>query len=117
MTKQRLDEILAKGGATLTKTLEYAKIDSGYLVSIPSQYAKVLTINDDYDTMIKAVKDMTNEINVDGCGAYVGLWVNEGKLYVDLSVNFASLDTTLAVAKEFNQKAIWDVVLDKAIEL
>ena len=117
MTKQRLDEIIARGGASLTKTLEYATIDSGYLVSVPSKYAKVLTINDDYDMMIKSIEDMTNEINVDGLGAYVGLWVNDGKLYIDLSIQFHSKGVAINIGRHFNQKAVWDVALDKAIEL
>lgn len=117
MTKQRLDEIIARGGASLTKALEYAILDSGYLVSVPSKYAKVLTINDDYDMMIKSIEDMTNEINVDGLGAYVGLWVNDGKLYIDLSVQFNDRQVAINIGREFKQKAIYDVALDKAIEL
>jgi hypothetical protein len=117
MTKQRLDEIIAKGGASLTKTLEYATIKSGYLVSVPSKYAKVLTIKDDYDMILPSIEQMTNEINVDGLGAYVGLWVDEGKLYIDLSIQFNDRQVAINVGREFKQKAIYDVALDKVIEL
>jgi hypothetical protein len=117
MTKERLDEMMTKGGATLTKALEYAKIKDGYLVSVPSRFAKVLTTDTDYATILKAMQDISTEINVDGLGAYVGLWVNDGKLYIDLSVQFNDRQVAMNVGREFNQKAIWDVALDKEIKL
>jgi hypothetical protein len=63
------------------------------------------------------MQDISTEINVDGLGAYVGLWVNDGKLYIDLSVQFNDRQVAMNVGREFNQKAIWDVALDKEIKL
>ena len=117
MTKERLDGIIARGGATLTKALEYATIKKGYLVSVPSRYTKVLTTDTDYATILKAMEDIATEINVDGLGAYVGLWVDQGKLYIDLSIQFNDKGVAINIGREFKQKAIWDVALDKAIEL
>jgi hypothetical protein len=67
--------------------------------------------------ILPSIEQMTNEINVDGLGAYVGLWVDEGKLYIDLSIQFNDRQVAINIAREFKQKAIYDVALDKAIEL
>jgi hypothetical protein len=117
MTENQLKTIILRGGANLNKSLEVVNVSKGYLVSVPSKFAKVLTIDTDYATMLKAMQDMSTEINVDGLGAYVGLWVDEGKLYIDLSINFNDRQVALNIAREFNQKAIWDATLDKSIKV
>jgi hypothetical protein len=117
MTENQLKTIILNGGASLNKQLEVVSVNTGYLVSIPSKYTKVLTIDTDYATMLKAMQDMSSEINVDGSGAYVGLWVNDGKLYIDLSINFNDLQVALNIAREFKQIAIWDAVNGKEIKI
>ena len=117
MTENQLKTIILRGGANLNKSLEVVNVSKGYLVSVPSKFAKVLTIDTDYATMLKAMQDMSTEINVDGLGAYVGLWVDEGKLYIDLSINFNDRQVALNIAREFKQKAIYDVALDKSIKV
>lgn len=45
---------------------------------------------------------------ITGDDKFVGTWVNDGKLYLDVSVNIADKDTAIALAKSSNQLAIWD---------
>lgn len=40
--------------------------------------------------------------------AYIGLWVNDFYLYFDLSIYVYDKKTALKIAKNYNQKAIFD---------
>ena len=47
----------------------------------------------------------------------VGLWANEGKTYMDLSVTFPDEDMAKEVGRKFNQMAIYDLKNQQEIEI
>lgn len=49
----------------------------------------------------------------------VGTWVNEkdGNVYLDVSTGFNDKEKAIAQAKEWNQLAIYDTVLDETIDI
>lgn len=47
---------------------------------------------------------------------FIGTWVNDGKLYLDVSVNVSDRDEAIALAKAGNQLAIWDCANQIEIE-
>ena len=52
-----------------------------------------------------------------GVGNYLGTWLNEGKVYLDVSVNFATLNEAVRFGKENRQKAIFSLNSNKEIAL
>ena len=49
--------------------------------------------------------------------AYVGIWEESGKVYLDLTEHVADLDDAVQSGKRRNQKAIWDIVKNEPIHL
>lgn len=112
-----LKTILANGGATLTKDKKDAILHNGYMVSIPNLWTRVLTIDTDYDTIEKAIDDMSKIVIPNA--SYVGIWVDttKGLIYIDESFNYLDKGTALAVAKEKGEKAIYDIERGESIYL
>jgi hypothetical protein len=51
-----------------------------------------------------------NEILKDDLYDSLGLWIDkQNTIFVDANINFYNLDYALNIAKECNQKAIWDI--------
>jgi hypothetical protein len=52
-------------------------------------------------------------------GTYLGVWTDpdDGKRYYDMTVHIETLDYALAKAKEWDQKAIWDIANNMAISV
>ena len=48
---------------------------------------------------------------------YVGIWINDNKVYFDTSTHWSNLAFALIEGMVNNQKAIWDFKQDAAIEL
>lgn len=48
---------------------------------------------------------------------HVGKWTSDGKIYIDISVHINSLENALLVGRHNNQKAIWDIANNQAINL
>jgi len=48
---------------------------------------------------------------------YYGVWVDEGKVYFDVSVNLQSLDQATKIGKVKKQIAIWDLNKNEEIKL
>lgn len=109
MVKKMLNKeyILENGGATLDFMGEIKNFDFGYMVS-----KKGCELVVDFDTL----NDYTfNAIvrgymyNVFGSQVdFVGLWLDNGKLYFDVSTLVRNLDDALQLGKSNEQLAIFD---------
>ena len=47
----------------------------------------------------------------------LGLWENQGKLYIDVSINYQDLETAKSFGKANEQLAIWDLKNNKEIKI
>lgn len=121
MGKELLEFISENGGITLEpKSLEPVKFSDGYQVSV----LDILTLNtqnmgeqDLWDVLQiarrKAIEHEHDRKNV----VYIGLWVDNGLLYVDLSVRIEALSDAVFVAREKQQKAIYSWYDGKSLDV
>lgn len=114
MDLKKIKTIVSNGGATLdAKAFKDAKVSNGYMVGIKGE---VLNLSDlFYD--IKAITTTYMLSYIASEKDFIGYWVNDNKLYIDLSQNILNLDDAKALGKAHNQKAIWDVVNNCEITL
>lgn len=109
MTKELLQHLDAQGGATLNTNLEHADLNHGYMVSLQG-YEKKLNPNDLTQVLLNEHKDKAQSL-----GGYVGLWLEDNILYLDISKVHYSYQVAIYNAKKNNQKAIYDLANKKTI--
>jgi hypothetical protein len=99
---KKLAKILEKGGATLSKNGKLANFKKGFQVSTVDKYQiKLSNINE----ILQAVNGLFVGL---ADGEYVGLWVDAGLVYVDISKKYQSFDYAMAIAKIYDQLSIYD---------
>jgi len=95
-------------GFTVKPNLDYPR--GGYLVGTGIQEKHFNEKN------LGTVRNHINQIfNSIGENHYIGGWRDENVCIVEISKQFDSLDEALKFGRENNQKAIWDVSLQKEI--
>ena len=87
---------------------------TGYMVAKPPEFGIIVDAVDFNDPvkgpkilsgyMKKQKKDLATGKN------YLGTWLSDGKVYLDVSENIQSKSTATRMGRERNQKEIWDVV-------
>ena len=99
-------------GVTLDLKGEPLKADTGYLVSI-KDYESIINQNLINENSLNLIiqKMITESPN----NAYIGLWQNKAKLYLDYSVLIQDKKKALKFAKDNEQLAIFDVKNNKEI--
>ena len=103
----KLKDIKLNNGATLDKQgnpMAYAK---GYQVS-----EKDLLIIPAYKLTKKQLIKMLNELADGKC---LGVWIDQGKAYIDHSVRFTNKRQALEYGKAHNQISIWNWKAGEAI--
>lgn len=110
MEKQTLSEILKKGGATLDAQGNQVNYLKGYQVSFKDLYKIKL---EHFDEILQKVNKALNE----SAGACVGLWVDDGFIYIDYSKKIDDLQDALTFGKLNNQLSIFDWSTKKCIFL
>ena len=105
-----LNKIIKKGGATLSiKTLKSVDYSDGYMVGVAGILRDVKNINHRQRVEIKKeILAMAQSFKTSSKNYHIGLWVNKGKLYIDLSLKIDNLMDAMEVGYNANQKAIWD---------
>jgi hypothetical protein len=108
-----VETVRANGGGTL-HAITGQTPSRGYMVGVGSDRAEIVPgeILDSLNATGHTIKAFTKQ-HADLLGLpdyYLGLWLNAGKLYLDVSQNI--LDATLAILAGIrrDQIAIWDVV-------
>ena len=108
-----LETAIANNGISYSISTGNYNVTTGYMVSIQGQEWKVSTIND--DILKFYVKHHLNELwDKD---RFLGIWLNKGQWYLDVSVNVEDLDEALRLGKNNNQIAIWDCAKAEEIRL
>ena len=111
MKKQTLLNIIKKGGATLNYKGRQVSYATGYQVSLKDLYIFDLK---DIDAILKAINEQLDKLSLNG---HLGLWVDEGKMYIDLSFNISRFDRAITIGKLNNQLSIFDWASKKCIFL
>ena len=108
-----LETAIANKGISYSISTGNYNVTTGYMVSIQGQEWKVSTIND--DILKFYVKHHLNELWDED--RFLGIWLNKGQWYLDVSVNVEDLDEALRLGKNNNQIAIWDCAKAEEIRL
>lgn len=111
MKINELQEIIKNGGATLNSNGENVHFVRGYQVSKKDCYTlEVRNVN----KILKAVNGLLSTITA---GEFVGLWVDCGKIYIDISERVERLSVALPLGLARKQKSIFDWCLSRCISL
>ena len=114
MELEDIKKIIKNGGETLTKDLKKASLNNGYMVSLEGAESQVKS--DDYNAIEKAIEEK-QEIIQDRDNLYIGLWLDGGIMYIDLSINIKDKVEALEFGKKNKQLAIYDLVNNDSIYL
>lgn len=109
MKLQTLKQIIKNGGATLNKAGEAVNFGSGYQVSKKDCY--ILNINNTAE-VLNAINKLLNTIKAD---EFAGIWIEDGKAYIDISIKIDFLPDALKLGKELKQISIFDWNTKKCI--
>ena len=111
--REILEEAIKNGGATLhAKSMKSANYKTGYMVSVMD--FKTIVLNYEQDILEALEEAQVKALALNTC---VGLWIDEGKIYIDFSKNFEELEEALEFAKANKQLAIWDIANNSSIYL
>lgn len=111
MKLSELKKIIENGGATLNSNGASVQFERGYQVSKKDCY----TLNvSNVRRVLRAVNSLLNSIE---SGEFVGLWVDSGLVYIDISERIPRLADALRLGIERKQKSIFDWCLSRCIGL
>lgn len=102
MKKQTLIEILKNGGATLTSKGIQKNYKIGYQVSFKDLH--IININNINEILEKVNNAIENANKND----FVGLWVDNGLVYIDYSKRFLDLQNAIDYGTAKKQISIFD---------
>lgn len=112
LTRELYDEILKNGGLTLDKNFEKIDKKTGFMVSVEGferrldkfTYEDIKAVADEYKSLLK------------GC-LYLGFWIDDGALYIDISKWFRDKSEALKFGKQNKQIAIFDLRTNESIRV
>lgn len=106
MKKNNIDikKIILEGGATLNKYGEDFVSNNGFMVSVFGAEFKTT----DEGTAKSKIEEYLEKIQTEE-GLFVGVWVDEGEVYIDLSIHIMDYNEALEVARNNKQKAIFNL--------
>ena len=99
--QQIKSHVSAHGGATLTPSLDNANIKKGYMVSL-NGYETITTIKELTSEALTEYKHIAEQQ-----GGYIGLWLDDNKLYIDISIKVDNFIKALYTARMNQQLAIY----------
>ena len=111
--------VLANSGATFSLSGEMVTFDSGYAVSLDGLGVHTKLEGFSPCNLVRTVNDLIRKVDglADPATTFVGAWVDNGNIYIDVSiiVRFDKRDEAIRKAVANNQIAIFDYKADKAI--
>lgn len=111
MNKIDIQNIIKNGGATLNKSGACVDFSRGYQVSKRDCYTlSAENVND----ILTAVNELLEAITA---GEFVGPWLNNGLIYIDISERVERLSAAISMGIEHKQKSIFDWCLSRCIRL
>lgn len=103
---QILSKVIKNGGLTLDNKGNEVTKERGYMVSLQG-YEVTLALND-HNAMAKLAYELQAKLTQAWRGVFIGLWIDQGKLYIDLSEYFVEYGDAIEAAKRREQLAIFD---------
>ena len=99
ITLATINSIKRNGGATINKYGNRVTMKSGYQVSKRDLY--IIPVAELDKLIIKeAMKLLTSR------GEYLGVWIDNGNAYIDISIRIATKHNAMAMGRELNQFSI-----------
>lgn len=114
MELKDIKKIIENKGATLTKELKQADLKKGFMVSLEG--TETQTQDDDYQAINQAIKEKQAIIK-DNNNMYIGLWLDNNIMYIDISINISNKVEALEFAKYNKQLAVYDLTNNDSIYL
>ena len=114
MKLEEIKRIIENGGATITKELKKAELKRGFMVSLEGAETQVK--GDDYQAIKKAIEEKQAIIK-DNTNLFIGLWLDNGIMFIDISINIEDRAEALEFAKRNKQLAIYDLTNNDSIYL
>ena len=114
LNNKMIKEIIKNGGATLDVNYNNFNASAGYMVSIKG-HEKKININDIENIKKEITKKM--KLIKTKKSYFVGLWVENDILYVDISKHIINYNRALEVARNNKQLAVYDLKNNKSIYL
>ena len=99
----KLNLILREGGFSLNVADESPT--TGYMVSLPD-HETILPLAVASDSLVETIVDNYKSIAGEH---YVGAWVDDNKIYFDVSENVAERETAIMLGRERKQLGIFDL--------
>lgn len=111
---------LQNGGASFSLQTGELNPTSGYMVAI-SGHEKIIPNVTDNNQLQYIIADYIKENAIIlaagiSCDTFIGTWLHENKLYLDVSQNVADKASAVRMAVDNNQLAIWDCENQTEIE-
>jgi hypothetical protein len=113
--KKVLDEIILEGGVSYNLNTGKANPSDGYMVSILG-FEEQFNVNKVSNQTIKAFM-LKNMDNLWGETRYLGGWLNNDIVYLDVSVHLQDLERAIYTGIINNQKCIYDCNNERNIYL
>ena len=106
MENNRIIEIIENKGATLDYNYNNFSSSNGFMVSVKGQEVKV---NKNDIEEIKKEVEKKREFIKDKKGLFIGLWLEDDILFIDISIHIIDYLEALEVARNNEQLAIYDL--------
>ena len=109
MWNRTIRDMVRRGGGTLWPCgcCEF-KPDYGAQVAVPNTGGVVALDDEDAFEAVFSACEKWIDSQPDKHDYYIGLWVDDGMLYVEVSEHIADIDYAVDEGQRRNQKCIWD---------
>lgn len=104
-SKNLVKKALVNGGLTINKNGVVVNYKRGYQVSVRDCY-KLRVKN--VDKIVEAIEKVMNFIQNSPKTYFCGLWIDEGYIYIDISVRILDRLDAVIIGDRLNQKSIFD---------
>lgn len=110
-----LSEVLKNNGGSYNITTGESNPTNGYMVSLPDN--ELVMDADDLCATVLSEYIINNADELSSDESFVGVWIDNGKAYLDVSIRYNDLETACYVGILSDQKAIYDNANAVAIHL
>ena len=112
---QILKHVVNSGGITLTKDMKHFKDSFGYMVAVEGHEIRISLNSPHFTKEVGiALRDLASKA---WTGTFVGLWIYNDYLYLDVSEYFSNYEASILTASKRNQIAIFDLYSKESINV
>lgn len=110
-----VNQTLQERGGTFSPNGGHCPYISGYMIALQG-YQTILPISDftarEVESYLSLARKLAKKMKVQ---VFVGTWVFQGKIYLDISVHSFYLENALSFARDNGQTAIYDLSAKREI--